>query len=389
MHGRVAVVALVVASVVIGPGIVAGSSGADRPGIGTDCEFPVTVIDAGETEVAVPAEPSRVVTLNPSAAQTMWEIGGREKVVGVTKYASYLEGAGNRTIISAENDIVVFERVIDLRPDLVLAPSATPNDTVATLREAGLRVYHFREERTVKDVYAKVRLVGQLTGQCEGAARTTASMRSSLEAVNRTVEGRDRPAVLYVFFGYTAGDGTFIHELIELAGGDNIAAMAGIEGYHTISPEVVAAYDPEWIVVNSRDPALPDDPVYERTRAGRRDRIVVVPIEHLNQPGPRIVDAVTRMATSFHGPIEGDAQRDADELTPRKPNDDGFPSRPPVVAPLDDTTAENATGTDDGTATRGSRESQPGLGPVTAALALALALVVFTLAFALRPGRRG
>lgn len=387
MHGRVAVVALIVVSVAIGPGIVAGSSGADGSVIGTDCEFPVTVTDAGGTEVTIPAEPRRIVTLNPSAAQTMWDIGGRKKVVGVTKYARYLEGAGNRTVISGENDIVAFERVIDLRPDLVLAPSATPNDTVATLREAGQRVYHFREERTVDDVFTKVRLVGRLTGECEGAARTVASMRSSLAAVNRTVEGRDRPAVLYVFFGYTAGDGTFIHALIELAGGDNIAAKAGIEGYHTISPEVVAAYDPEWIVVNSRDPTLPDDPVYDRTRAVQRDRIVVVPIEHLNQPAPRIVDAVTTMATSFHGPIEEDDRRDGNGLTREKPNDNGFPDRPPAVVQLDDSTAENATETDDSTATRAPTETQPGLGPVTTSLALGL--VVFTLALVLRPGCRG
>jgi iron complex transport system substrate-binding protein len=57
------------------------------------CSFPVSKVDATGTTVSLNKEPERVVTLSPSAAQIMWEIGAKEKVVGVTQYASYLKGA--------------------------------------------------------------------------------------------------------------------------------------------------------------------------------------------------------------------------------------------------------------------------------------------------------
>ena len=66
-----------------------------------DCGYPYSAEDATGTEVTLEERPERITTLNPSAAQTMWEIGGEDQVVGVTQYASYLEGADERTNVSA------------------------------------------------------------------------------------------------------------------------------------------------------------------------------------------------------------------------------------------------------------------------------------------------
>lgn len=264
------------------------------------CSFPVTMTDATGTDVTVEAEPQRVVTLNPSAAQTMWEIGAREKVVGLTKYASYLEGADERTLVSGAEQIVVLERVVNLTPDLVLAPNTVPNETVAKLREAGLTVYYFPRAGSVEGVYEKTRTIGRLTGECEGAEATVGWMRDRLGVVREAVEGQARPDVLYLFYGYTAGRGTFIDEIIETAGGNNLAADAGVESYRQLSAEVVVEQDPDWIVRNSDDPAIPSSDALNGTTAVREGQIVVVQIEHLNQPAPRIVYAITRLAEHFH-----------------------------------------------------------------------------------------
>jgi hypothetical protein len=75
--------------------------------------------DATGEEITLQERPERVTTTNPSAAQTMWEIGAKEKVVGLTKYAAYLEGAETRTNVSGAEQIVSLERVVALEPDLV------------------------------------------------------------------------------------------------------------------------------------------------------------------------------------------------------------------------------------------------------------------------------
>ena len=99
------------------------------------CTFPISEIDASGVLVEIEKEPQKIVTLAPSSAQTMWEIGGKDKVVGMTHYAEYLEGADERVVISSSEGEIVLESVVSLNPDLVLAPSIIPEKTVEKLRE--------------------------------------------------------------------------------------------------------------------------------------------------------------------------------------------------------------------------------------------------------------
>lgn len=295
------VLALFVVTAAVGPAAVAGQTDG-TPTDAQECRFPVTETDATGAEVTVEAEPETVVTLNPSAAQTMWEIGAEEKVIGVTKHATNLEGADERTNISRDGETIDPEIVVELEPDLVLAPSSqvVSEELVEVLREAGLTVYHYQSATSIEDVQDHTRLTGRFVGECEGAEETVAWMDHEIETVEAAVESEDRPLVLYTFFGFTAGEETFIHELLETAGGTNLAAEVGIEEYQQVNEETVIEQDPEWIVLNSDSPEVPDGEAYNATTAVREDQVVVVDINHLNRPGPRIVHGIAAMAEAFH-----------------------------------------------------------------------------------------
>jgi iron complex transport system substrate-binding protein len=320
------------------------------------CSFPVERTDATGTEVRVAAEPTRVVTLNPSAAQTMWEIGAREKVVGVTKHASNLDGAASKANISGNGATVSNEEVVGLEPDLVLAPNTIGNDTVETLRGAGATVYRFREAESIDDIERKTRIIGELTGECAGAAETVEWMESRLETVDRAVSGADRPDVIYAFYSYTSGADTFIHTLIERAGGNNVAADAGVEGYQPINPEIVVSENPQWIVLNDDWDEVPNTDAYNSTAAVREDRIVVINKNHLNRPAPRVVHAVTAMAGAFHP----EAYEAANATATTEPT-------------VTETVTESATDTPSATTAGGSG---PGFGVAAALLAPLLGLVL-------------
>jgi iron complex transport system substrate-binding protein len=352
MQLRAAVLTLMLIVALV-PGTAATASASPSHG----CSYPVTLTDATGTQVTVEESADRVVTLNPSAAQIMWEIGAREKVVGVSKYASYLNGSENRTVISGEEQIVVFEKVVNRTPDIVLAPNTTSAETVEKLREAGITVYHFPREQRIKDVYEKVLTIGQLVGECDGAEETVGWMQERIGVVQEAVEGQERPDALYVFFGYTAGSGTFINEIIETAGANNFATEVGIESYQQVDPEVVVRQDPDWIILNSNDPALPDSDAYNQTTAVKEGQVVVVQIEHLNQPAPRIVYAITKLAKHFHP----DAYAAAN-ATPT-------PSPIPTTA-----NAETASPTPPETITDTASPGQPGFGPLAALLAVLTAV---------------
>jgi len=268
-----------------------------------NCAFPVTMTDATGTEVTIEDRPDRVVTTNPSAAQTMWEIGGRDQVVGLTQYAAYLEGSESRTNVSAGFG-VSREKVAGANPDLVIAPNASAGD-VQGLRDAGLTVYHLREAKTVDDIAEKTTTIGRLTGNCDGAAETNTWMNANVDTVEQlTADIEDRPTVLYSLGGgYVAGGDTFINALFDVVGADNVAAR-NHTGYPQLSDEVVLQLDPDVLIVTERTAGIASEEPFASTQAGQTNATVRVNVRDLNQPAPRSVVYVVRNMTRqlYFGP---------------------------------------------------------------------------------------
>ncbi|MFB6283391.1 MAG: PGF-CTERM-anchored ABC transporter substrate-binding protein [Halobacteria archaeon] len=265
-----------------------------------ECSFPVNRTDATRKQVSLSAQPKRIVTLNPSAAQILWDIGAKSSVVGVSKYASYLDGAGSKTNVTASGDSYVSdEKVVSLKPDLVLAPNTMPNQTVESLRVKNLTVYRYRDAETLDDVENQTVLTGTLSGECRGAEEEVSRMRSELETVRSKVSDRGKPKVLYVFSGYTSGKNTFIDHVIESAGGRNAAAMAGISGYKKISKEEVIKQDPRWILRNTES-SVPENRAYNNTYAVKHGNVVVVNDNYISEPAPRILQPIEKLARNLH-----------------------------------------------------------------------------------------
>jgi putative ABC transporter PGF-CTERM-modified substrate-binding protein len=285
------------------------------PGVGTaaadgECPFPITRTDATGTDVTISEDPDEVVTLNPSAAQTMYEIDAWDDVVGVSTYADYLPGADERTTVGAGNDDATVERTVALDPDLVLAPNIIRDSTVEQFRRAGLTVYKFESAATLDDVVEKTRLTGELVGSCDGADERADTMERRIGIVEDAVADVARPRVLYEFFGVTVEEGAFIHDIIETAGGNNVAAdyaelnngtLGG--GYFYINSEAVVDADPEWVLLSSDEydtATVPSEAAYEGTTAAEEGNAVLLDADLVSQPAPRSVDVVLRLVRIFH-----------------------------------------------------------------------------------------
>ncbi len=291
--GTVCCCLLIISILTIGMvGVESGENGIEEL-----CTFPISEIDASGALVEIEKEPQKIVTLAPSAAQTMWEIGGQNKVVGITHYAEYLEGTDEKAVISSSEGEIILESVVSLNPDLILAPSIIPEKTVEKLRETGMVVYYSSELRTVEDIMEETRLIGRLSGECEGAEEVTTWMQSSLDLIYEETKGKENPVVLYVFYGWTAGEGTLIDEVIEKSGAKNSAKLMGISGYRQLNAESIVQNEPEWIIINSDEiEEIKNDEIIQKTAAAQRDQIIVVQVEHLNQPAPRIILAIEKIA---------------------------------------------------------------------------------------------
>ncbi|WP_058365888.1 PGF-CTERM-anchored ABC transporter substrate-binding protein [Haloparvum sedimenti] len=330
------------------------------------CEFPVTMTDATGEEITLEEPPERVTTTNPSAAQTMWEIGGESQVVGVTQYAMYLDGADEKTDVSAERGVDV-EKVAGTEPDLVLAPNASAGQ-VQALRDAGLTVYHFPEAKTTDDIAQKTTTIGKLTGNCEGAAETNAWMNANVDAVSNVTADADRPRVLYPLgSGFVAGGDTFINATFTLAGTNNTAATVA-DGYPQISDEVVLELDPEWIVVNSRGDSALDEEPYASTTAGEEGNAVYLEVHWLNQPAPAsVVNTIHDMTRQVHGDVyDNSTYVERSEISVEAEDEADSDTEEPTETTEVPATTEAPETTGDGT----SGDSAPGFGAVVTLVAV-------------------
>lgn len=295
------VLALVSSVSVAAGGAVAGPV-EQRDGGHGECEFPMTLTDATGEAVTIEERPERIVTLQPSDAQTVWEIGAEDRVVGmpVTRYTSYLPDRDGRTNVKTDDGAVTAEAVVGTDPDLVLAANTTPTETVSQLKTTGLTVYHFEKVRSLEEIATNVETVGRLLGDCEAADEAADEFRHRVETVEQAAESADsRPAVLYYFFDFTTGSNTHVHDVIETAGGRNVAAEAGLDGYKRLNAEKVVSSDPEWIVYPS-DATVPAGEPYAETTAIRRNQTVELDSNAISQPGPRVVGPLTKLAKTWH-----------------------------------------------------------------------------------------
>ncbi|KTG09883.1 corrinoid ABC transporter substrate-binding protein [Haloprofundus marisrubri] len=376
------VLSLVAPATATAAGVGVGSVGDTNPAMQADCSFPFTATDATGTEVTIEEKPERVTTLNPSAAQTMWEIGGEEQVVGVSQFALYLDGAERRSNVSAAGFGVNNEKVVATDPDLVLAPNSISPETVEALRNSGLTVFHLPDATNIEDVREKTTLIGQLTGNCAGASEANAWMMQNVDAAENATADAERPSVLYPLGGpYVAGGNTFISAMINASGGSNVAAERGLTGYPEVSDEVVVEANPEILLVQTEadgEQYVTTEP-YASTAAGQNGQYVVVEQNYLNQPAPRsVVYAVQNMTEGFHPDADAEfvsrAEFQANANTTETANGDGATNE---TTQTDEATETEAPAANDDETTTESGDSTdttgPGFGVTVAVAALAVA----------------
>jgi iron complex transport system substrate-binding protein len=170
--------------------------------------------------------------------------------------------------------------------------------------------------------------------------------------------------------GYTAGPDTFIGDVIATAGGDNIATAADISEYDVISEEIIAAQDPEWIVM-PEGRSLRQSEAINSTTAVENDQIVTVNANYMSQAGPRVTQPLTQLAESFH-------PETTEETSMTETNSDETATE--TVGTAADTT-ETATETDTNAAGPETTDTGNGFGPGFGPVAALVALMAGTLLF--------
>lgn len=292
-------------------------------GLSVSCTQKVeeTVPEGGVTDqvgrtVELDSVPRRIVSLAPSNTEVLYALGLEDRVVGVTEYCNYPEAASEKEIIGGYST-VDLEKVVSLSPDLILATSMHQAETLPALENRGLTVFVL-DPITIDEVLEAIGLVGEVTGKVDEADALVSDMEERMAAVTDKTEGlssEERPRVFFITWHdplMTPGSGTRHDEMIEMAGGVNIASE--LSGYADISLEAVIEADPEVMIAgvgmgSGEDLTaqfMENEPNLETTAARRSGRLYEMNVDLAGRPGPRIATAVEEFARFIHPELFGE-----------------------------------------------------------------------------------
>lgn len=257
-------------------------------------------------EIKLDGPAQRVISLAPSNTEILFAVGAGSQLVGRDQFSDYPAEAAGVTDIGSAFETLNTELLVSLKPDLILAAEINTPEQVKQLEDLGLTVYYLSNPLTLEEMYDNLEIVAQLTGHEAETAALTESLKERVAAVDeKLLPISSRFSVFYELDAtdpakpFTAGKGTFITQLIERAGGYNIAS--DIEGYPQLSLEQVVAADPAFIILGDARygvsaETIAQRPGWENLSAVKNGNVVPFNDDLVSRPGPRLVDALEELA---------------------------------------------------------------------------------------------
>jgi iron complex transport system substrate-binding protein len=258
-------------------------------------------------KVMIAHPPQRIISIAPSVTEILFALNLGERIVGVSSYCNYPPEAKRKERVGGYIN-PSMEKIVALHPDLVIQTADGDLKTfVDRLTSLGIPIY-ITNPRSVTEVMDSILRIGEVTSTSKGAQNLVDSMKAKMQDIQRKVQGQPQPRVLHAMSVdplISSGKGTFVHDLILLAGGKNVAENA--RGKHPqLSMEEVISRDPEVILLSamlSSDSLQEQKQWWQRWReisAVRSGRIYAVEADLILRPSPRIVRGLEEVARALH-----------------------------------------------------------------------------------------
>ncbi|WP_041087567.1 ABC transporter substrate-binding protein [Jeotgalibacillus soli] len=272
--------------------------------------FPVTVTDASGNEVTIEEQPEAIVSLIPSNTEIAYALDSGDAIVGVSDHDNYpAETADIEKIGGMEFNV---EKIISLQPDVVLAHASNSlqEEGLQQLEDAGIQVVVIENATSFEQVYETIDMIGQVTGKNEEADEVVAEMQEGFAEIEErasAIEEGDRKDVLVAVSGlpeiYTAGNNTFMAEMLELIKANNVAGDQ--EGFPMLSEEEIVNRNPDTVVLtynyveNATEEWL-THAGFSGITAVQNEAVHEVQSDPVNRSGPRLVEGTLELAKAIY-----------------------------------------------------------------------------------------
>ncbi len=273
-------------------------AGCDRPKSQVGANQTSRVRDQAGKDVTIPVPPRAILSLCSSATDTLIRLGEKGRLAAIDEFSCVVPGAEDCPVFG-KGGAISRERVVAGRIDLAFV-WWFQDDAAHLLEDIGVPVVRLRTGRA-GELSETIRLIGKCVNREEDAARLAQSL-SDWAAKNAPTPASNRPRVYIELYGplKTIGKDSYTNDVIEMAGGENIAA--GKSGRVLFSVEGLVQADPDVVLVVGEAAALQaaiQRPEMARLRAVREGRAFAVPPAWLI-PGAELPVAVVKFRAIIH-----------------------------------------------------------------------------------------
>lgn len=276
----------------------------------SETEYPLVVKDVTGEEITIEKEPERIVSTSTSDTETLFALGLADNIYGVSDFDNYPEEAEDKPKMGGVVDPNV-EAILEQEPDIVVTGNSISEESAEKIRDLGVVLYQ-TDPKNMEETLDVILETGKITNRQKEAQEIVAEMQETIDHITETVAdvAEEDKKQVYIEYnpGWTVGAGEFMNELIEMAGGINVAADT--EGWIEVNEEKIIQDDPDYIIYAANlvdeesgkqlGELIKERSGWDKITAIEEDQMIAIDEDIMSRNGPRIVDALTEIAEGIY-----------------------------------------------------------------------------------------
>ena len=276
------------------------------------CSSKETIVkDREGNDVTLPNKMERIISTAPSNTEVLVGLGLADKLVAIDTYSSDVEGIPNdvEKIDFLNPDA---EAIIGLEPDLIIASghnkSGSSDDPFKLVKEAGISVVYIPSSESIQGIYDDINFIADITNTKENGQKIVDNMKSQIDEIaNKAQNIKDKKKVYFEIAPapnlYSFGNSTFLNEMIELIGAENI--LKDENGWIAPSAESVIDKNPDVILTNVNYIDNPIEEIksregFENINAVKNNEVYQIDKNSSSRPSQHIIKALNEMAKAIY-----------------------------------------------------------------------------------------
>ena len=260
--------------------------------------------------ITLPEEINTIISIGPSNTEILVALGFGGRIIATDDFSGNIEGI-QPGISSLNMMFLDAEFIIGLQPDIIFITGMSRvggGNPLSLISDTGISIVYMPTSNSITDIMEDIRFIAAVMGVQANGEDIITSMEAEINSIRQIAETiTERRTVYFEIspapFMYSFGTGTYMHEMIELAGAENI--FADREGWISVTDEALLLANPDIILTSVN---FPDNPIAEiMGRVGwgviaavQNGRVYSIDADYSNRPSQNIIKALREIAQAVY-----------------------------------------------------------------------------------------